>query len=260
VTVSNIPQTVNALTLSNNSKASANANTPAAKKGEEFWGDDGFTFGDVIDIINPLQHIPVVSSIYQSISGDEQSNGSKIAGGALYGGILGIFTSFFDSTLEQETGKNAIAHVQELGGNILASFTSDDDSIPILIAELDTEAQDKIAAVREHASNETQNLSHLSEKEAAEVKTDIANKTLADIQAIAAYYSDHPVSAEAIEFWWKDWKLEKTLEVADSQPLDPNKSNGLSAEELALLSAPSAYQNTSPTQQSARGSLLNISS
>lgn len=48
------------------------------------------SFGDFIDMINPLQHIPVVSSLYRAIAGDEINPVSRIAGDALYGGVMGI--------------------------------------------------------------------------------------------------------------------------------------------------------------------------
>ncbi|MBT5663730.1 MAG: hypothetical protein HOJ06_00205, partial [Rhodospirillaceae bacterium] len=45
-----------------------------------FFGEDGLTFGDVLDIINPLQHIPVVSTLYRELTGDEISPGARMAG------------------------------------------------------------------------------------------------------------------------------------------------------------------------------------
>ena len=36
-----------------------------------FWGDDGFSFGDILDLINPLQHIPIVGTIYRAVTGDD---------------------------------------------------------------------------------------------------------------------------------------------------------------------------------------------
>ena len=44
------------------------------------FGQDGFTFFDFLDIINPLQHIPVISTIYRSLTGDKIDPGSRIAG------------------------------------------------------------------------------------------------------------------------------------------------------------------------------------
>jgi hypothetical protein len=76
-----------------------------------FWGSDGFGFGDVLDIINPLQHIPIVSDMYRSATGDEQAPGSKVAGGALFGGIGGLLAGFMTSSLEQLTGRNFIQNM-----------------------------------------------------------------------------------------------------------------------------------------------------
>ncbi|MEQ8427368.1 MAG: hypothetical protein RLT87_12835 [Gammaproteobacteria bacterium] len=50
-------------------------------------------FADLLDIINPLQHIPLVGSIYRHITGDEIKPVMKIAGGALFGGPLGAAIS-----------------------------------------------------------------------------------------------------------------------------------------------------------------------
>ena len=35
------------------------------------WGEDGFDFWDVLDVINPLQHIPFVNTLYREMTGDE---------------------------------------------------------------------------------------------------------------------------------------------------------------------------------------------
>ena len=41
------------------------------------------TFLDIVDAVNPLQHIPLISSIYRNISGDNISEVPKFVGGAL---------------------------------------------------------------------------------------------------------------------------------------------------------------------------------
>lgn len=48
-----------------------------------------FGFSDFIDVINPFQHIPIVSAIYRHITGDEISPVSEVTGGGIYGGPLG---------------------------------------------------------------------------------------------------------------------------------------------------------------------------
>ena len=82
--------------------AAATASASASRYG---FGDDGFTFGDFLDIINPLQHIPVVGTIYRAITGDTMEAGSEIAGGALYGGPIGALLSVADVAFTAETGK-----------------------------------------------------------------------------------------------------------------------------------------------------------
>jgi hypothetical protein len=59
----------------------------------KFFGKDGFNVGDVIDVINPLQHIPIVNLVYRWLTGDEISPASELAGGFLYGGPIGLAAS-----------------------------------------------------------------------------------------------------------------------------------------------------------------------
>ncbi|MBE88126.1 MAG: hypothetical protein CMM76_01645 [Rhodospirillaceae bacterium] len=87
-------------------------------KSTDLFGKDGFTFGDFLDIINPLQHIPVIANIYRSISGDGIEPGSRIAGGALFGGGLGLAGALINAVIEDSTGK-------DLGDHALAMIESD---------------------------------------------------------------------------------------------------------------------------------------
>ena len=70
------------------------------------FGDDGFTFLDFLDIINPLQHIPVVSTIYRDLTGDTLDYGSRVAGGTLFGGPIGALASVVNVIFEETTGKD----------------------------------------------------------------------------------------------------------------------------------------------------------
>jgi hypothetical protein len=68
--------------------------------------DKGIELSDVIDILNPLQHIPFVSSLYRELTGDTISPSCKIAGGALLGGPLGLISSVCDVVVTEENGKS----------------------------------------------------------------------------------------------------------------------------------------------------------
>ena len=60
------------------------------------------TFLDIVDAVNPLQHIPLISSIYRNISGDSISDVPKFVGGALYGGPLGLVAALGRYIIEAE--------------------------------------------------------------------------------------------------------------------------------------------------------------
>ena len=74
-----------------------------------------FSFGDLVDMANPLHHIPVVNYAYRGITGDQIRPISQIVGGALYGGPLGAASGVANAVIQEETGKdigeNAIAMV-----------------------------------------------------------------------------------------------------------------------------------------------------
>jgi len=90
------------------------ATMPSVNQGKSFWGKDGFRFSDVLDTINPLQHIPVVSTVYRNLTGDEISPGARIAGGSLFGGPIGFISGLFNSVVEGATGRDLSAHVVAL--------------------------------------------------------------------------------------------------------------------------------------------------
>lgn len=109
-----IPQNgIAALLHASNNQAAANelspqeitsSKTTSDKTTNSIFGEDGFTFGDIIDIINPLQHIPIVNSIYRKVTGDVIAPAMEIAGGALFGGPIGaalsVVTNVFKSQFQ----------------------------------------------------------------------------------------------------------------------------------------------------------------
>jgi hypothetical protein len=82
-----------------------------------FEGDTP-SFSDFLDIINPLQHIPVVNDIYREITGDKIGVGARLAGGTLYGGPIGLIGSAINAVIEEATG-------HDIGGHVIALFKDD---------------------------------------------------------------------------------------------------------------------------------------
>ncbi len=78
--------------------------------------EESFQFGDVIDIINPLHHLPVVNLIYHGLTNDKLHPMSQIIGGALYGGPVGAVTGTINAISQVQTGKDIGGHVLSLAG------------------------------------------------------------------------------------------------------------------------------------------------
>ncbi len=85
-----------------------NSSSPHLSAPEEF------TFGDLLDMINPLQHIPIINHIYRDITGDEAKPISKIIGGTLYGGPAGGAAGLVNVMVEYETGKDITDNVMAM--------------------------------------------------------------------------------------------------------------------------------------------------
>lgn len=130
------------------------AGTEAEK---QFFGEDGLQVSDILDVLNPLQHIPFVSTLYRELTGDTISSAAKLAGGALLGGPLGLITAIADTVVTQETGKGltetAVAAIS--GGDTVQvaqvavkKTVSDADTVEQLYPDTVASAEQKIAAER----------------------------------------------------------------------------------------------------------------
>lgn len=169
----------------NTSRATVLGKSNTDEGGETgFWGEDGFSFGDLIDLVNPLQHIPVVSTIYRAVTGDEIGIGPRLVGGAALGGIVGFGIAAMNAAVEYETGKDigdqalvamglvdseevsvaAEEHGLSSGGHVLSSAdpvgTMALDALPELAnssvqaaQELTQDQQSIVALAREGASD-----------------------------------------------------------------------------------------------------------
>lgn len=99
-------------------ETSAPAKPAEPAKGGSLWQNDTFGFGDLIDIINPLQHIPIVATIYRRLTDDNIGMVPRVAGGALWGRVGGLVTGIVNSVVEWFTGK-------DIGDHILAAVWGD---------------------------------------------------------------------------------------------------------------------------------------
>lgn len=96
------------------------AAAPDANKGNvhAFAEGDEPTVWDLVDFINPLQHIPLVNLVYRELTGDKIGALPQIVGGAVLGGPIGAVSAITNVMVQEATGK-------DLGGHVLAMFNGD---------------------------------------------------------------------------------------------------------------------------------------
>lgn len=75
-----------------------------------------YEFEDVVDVINPLHHLPVIGMIYRGLTGDTLHPMSQIIGGAIYGGPVGAVTGTINAISQVETGKDISGHMLGFAG------------------------------------------------------------------------------------------------------------------------------------------------
>lgn len=99
-----------------------------------FNHDDGPSFSDVLDILNPLQHIPIINTLYQHITGDTEGAVADVAGGTLWTGPIGLVGSLIDLAVKSDTGKS-------ISDNILSWLGLEDDDKPAATAQAQAQLQ-----------------------------------------------------------------------------------------------------------------------
>jgi hypothetical protein len=91
---------------------------PASNK--LFFGPDGkFGWDDVLDIVNPLQHIPLVNIAYRHFTGDQINGSAELLGGVAFGPFSAL-AAIADLAVKSTTGK-------DIGENVIAMLTGDHD-------------------------------------------------------------------------------------------------------------------------------------
>jgi hypothetical protein len=101
------------------------APSPAAAQpwpGVHWWHKAaGFGFHDVLDTLNPLQHIPILSTFYRRVTQDQPGAVARIIGDGLYGGgpigsLIGLASGLVNVLVQADTGKDLGEHALALVG------------------------------------------------------------------------------------------------------------------------------------------------
>jgi len=113
--------------------------------------DDAYTFADIIDIINPLHHIPILNYAYRGITGDEIKPMSQIIGGAIFGGPAGAVSGTVNAVVKHETGK-------DIAGNAFALLRTEPGRGASSIPKATDHPENRLNAVAQRSSSHSQDL------------------------------------------------------------------------------------------------------
>lgn len=111
--------------LSNAVTAVAEQSSILTQLADYSFGDNGIDLTDGFDTVNILQHIPLLSSIYQSSTGDTIEAAAKLGGGFLYGGTVGLAFSAADLAIEYISGTSISDKITNFNFSELL-FSADD--------------------------------------------------------------------------------------------------------------------------------------
>ena len=89
--------------------------TPGAR--QLFFGADGeFGWDDFLDVINPLQHIPIIAQIYRAVTGDEINGAANLLGAIPFGplGGPGMIAAIADLAVKDVTGEDVAGNLEAM--------------------------------------------------------------------------------------------------------------------------------------------------
>ncbi|NKD77013.1 hypothetical protein HEQ60_04460 [Haematospirillum sp. H1815] len=121
--------------------------TVATSASAEATDENSLSFWDFLDVVNPLQHIPIVGSLYRELTGDTIRGEAKLAGGALFFGPIGLGLAALDVGVAEITGAPIDEHV-------VAMFNGEDAGQNAIRNNKAAEAQ--VASVKEETVSPTE--------------------------------------------------------------------------------------------------------
>ena len=88
-------------------------------------GEDGATLDDIFDTVNVLNHIPVVSDIYESVTNNDVDLAASLVGGFLYAGPIGVAYEGIDYFVSSSTGASITEHAKNF---VMDGLLTDNES------------------------------------------------------------------------------------------------------------------------------------
>ncbi len=203
------------------------------------FGEDGFSFLDLIDVINPLQHIPVIGPMYRDFTGDTIGPLPRIAGSTLFFGPIGAGLAAADVVLEETTGKDTGAHVlailREESTTQTAETAGSAAQVASVVGAAGTDGDDAVSAWLQAETAYRKQLA--ADQNPAAVTT----------PPPAAAGTDGPGTVTA----WAQAEIAYRAAIAPQRPAAPFTAAAGGADEPARAVSPATQSSGAPTHQTA---------
>ena len=85
------------------------------------FGEDGIGLQDGFDTLNIVNHLPIVSDIYEQTTSTHIAAASSLAGSFIYGGVGGLAYNAVDLTVEGLTGKSISTNLWDYGKQLIGA-------------------------------------------------------------------------------------------------------------------------------------------
>lgn len=161
--------------------ASRVVQTDSSEQSQFQASDEGLSFDEVLNSLNPLHHVPIVSTIYQAVSGEKIGIGPRMIAATILGGPVGLIIAGIAAFIEEMSGGTIAEHAVAL----FEGTTGDGEPAP----------GDAIAAVSNHIEGDVGG---------------IDASALADSPIIQPEISETRMAAD----WAADWNGEAAAAVA----------------------------------------------
>lgn len=153
--------------------------------------DSDISWGDLLDAINPLQHIPIIGSIYRAVTGDTIKPEMQIAGSLIFGAVTGSLalsaaSGIASAIYEQSTGSEPTIQIaQALFGDDIVGGPSKEagnivlaEATPVQEAPLATSKTSEKADAVVYTSPVSKNAAKIFTASPAKTEDASAEKTL----------------------------------------------------------------------------------
>ena len=92
------------------------------------FGEDGLGLQDGFDTLNIVNHLPIVSDIYEATTSTHIDAAASLAGGFLYGGVAGMLYTAADLTVEKMTGESISTNLWDYGKQTFSNLVGSEGS------------------------------------------------------------------------------------------------------------------------------------